>query len=288
MNFEIKLIESDLEKYLKLSPEFSEKVASKTIAIGAASNGEPIGLLLANLTAMSAEISYIFVKEQFRNKNVASNLLQFLDKKLEQDKFAITFASYESSISSKPILEHIFLEKLKWHGPRLHYIKCKFDSFAFDPPWLHLEYPLPIGFEIFSWSELLQEEKDKLRHANEKGLIPDFISPFNEEEKIEPLNSLGIRYKGAVIGWMITHRVSPDTILYASFFIKKEWQHGGVAVRLLCDAIKLQKQTKIAWALLEANILKTEPSWIKFIERRLVPYSHEVTYLKQVWKAPQK
>jgi hypothetical protein len=32
------------------------------------------------------------------------------------------------------------------------------------------------------------------------------LGPFVEEERIELLNSLGLRYKGEVVGWHITHR----------------------------------------------------------------------------------
>lgn len=82
-----------------------------------------------------------------------------------------------------------------------------------EAPWLNKNYRFSPSFTFFPWQEITPEERLNLQKQQETSLwIPDELSPFKHEENLEPLNSLGLRYEGEVVGWVITHRLSPDTI----------------------------------------------------------------------------
>jgi len=111
------------------------------------------------------------------------------------------------------------------------------------------------------------------------------MSPLGAEEKIiEYTNSLGLRYKKEVIGWMITHRIAPDTIRYTSLYVDPEYQYKGPSIRLLIESMVLQTRSTIKWALFEINLDQINPSWYKFVQKRLAPYSQKITEIYKTWK----
>lgn len=255
------------------------------IEIGATLSGQPIGILRVTFipALFYAEVNALFVEEEHRKHGIATEMFVCLQKELKKEKCPVLICEYPSGKITTSDLEEI-LKQLNWEGPRLLTIHCKFDATIFHPPWLDKAPPLPEGFHEFPWDQLTEIDRSKLMHQEEREMFPLEVSPFGSKEKdIEMSNSLGLRYKGEVVGWMVTHRKAPDLITYTCFYIQKRWQMTGVAVKLLCDSIQLQLRGDVKWAALEVNMEKTEPSWMRFLERRLIPYAQEVHYTKCCW-----
>ena len=110
-----------------------------------------------------------------------------------------------------------------------------------------------------------------------KPWFPDQLNPFQDEAFIEPLNSLGLRYKGEIVGWMITHRTARDTIRYTAIYIREDLQEFGLAIPLLIESIKRQvgneedpvdKATFIAFMEMKAMV--------RFVRRYMAPYVDEL------------
>lgn len=272
--------DSTLHRFLDAHPEH--------LAFGAVVDGQPVGILLATLVPVLhlSEIQGLFVDPSQRNRGIATQLMQSLQLELIQEKFKLILFSYSSENSYVSILEHL-LSKLHWGEVKINRIHCRFDGYTFSPPWLQLQYSLPLDFHIFPWEELQPTEREKLIHREEHRFFPLEISPFKDETRIEMLNSLGLRHKGEVVGWIITHRIAEDLICYSALYVERRWQQSGIAIRLLCDAINLQKESRIQWAELEVNVGLTESGWLRFVERRLIPYTTSVSYIKQSWKSLQ-
>lgn len=270
-----------------VEPQYREFLTRKenTIAFGATYQGLPIGILIAECKPLiqTALIQTIFVMEEHRHHGVGTQLLEAFHEELKKLNYLLLLFTYSSDEPWAPSLEHI-IATLGWPKPRIVEIECLFDAFTFDPPWIHLQITLPTGYNTFPWAELLPDQRRKLMHQQKSGLFPENLSPFNAEQQIEQLNSLGLEYKGEVIGWMITHRIAPDTIRYSSLFIQRRWQMSGVAILLLRDSILKQKQSEVHWAKLRLNIGDTESSWLQFVKRRLMPYAHHITTHKEAWK----
>lgn len=255
------------------------------VAIGATVEGQPVGLVLATVfrALRVAEIHSLFVTEEYRNRKIGTRLLTTLQKELASENCYLVTFLYSEESSSTPFLEHI-LKELHWSESRLFSVQCRFDGRTFNPKWISREYKFPEGFQVFPWKELTQQDRDFLTRRMQQKAIPMTVNPFHNEESIEYMNSLGLRYRGEVIGWMITHKQDEETIKYSSLYIVREFLKQGPAIFLLSEAIRKQIQSPIPWAILEVNISQTELSWLQFIKKRLFPHAISVTHIKQTWK----
>ena len=105
-------------------------------------------------------------------------------------------------------------------------------------PWVSA-YKLPNSFEIFSWTDLsLSERHDLERQQETQHWIPDTLVPFKYENSMEPLNSVGLQYRGQVVGWVITQRFRTDTICYSCSYIRPDLQRRGRIIPLYAEAIR--------------------------------------------------
>ena len=112
-------------------------------------------------------------------------------------------------------------------------------------------------------------------------VYPEILSPWSDEEIIEPLNSLGLRYEDQVVGWMITHRVAENTIRYTKMFVRKDLQSLGRAISLLAKAIKLQLETREDSKAV-FTVFADNTEMIRFVNKRLAPYLNSI---RQSWGA---
>lgn len=286
---------ASLQEYDKLTTEHSRPCLRSqhpdgltetiSIAIAVKEEEKPVALILASLIPIfhSAEIHSFNVLGSHLQIALGVELLTFLENELIKEKCKIAFFTYPEDNYYSLFLEKILRER-NWKGPRYFKIYLRFISAAFHPPWLRNDYTYPPYFHAFPWSELTKEDIKHIHFLESQDLAPKTISPFSKQEKIDFSNSLGLRYKGKVVGWMITHRIAPDTIRYVSLFILKEFEKLGPSIKLLCDSIILQQKGDVPWADFELNLEQSPISWIKFVKRRLVPYANVVTYTRKCWK----
>ncbi len=252
------------------------------LAIGATWEEKPIGLVLASEMNFLhfAELYSIYVIEPHRHCKIATQMLSLLESELVKlGSNYITFV-YPTEDPTTPYLENL-LQNLGWSSPRLFSIHCRFDEKMLTSPWLNKDLQLSSAFSIFPWKELTAEERRFLIHQQEQGAFSPSVSPFGKEEAIlENINSLGLRYNNKVVGWMITHRVAPDTIRYSALYIQREFQYRKEAIILLSKAIKLQKEAGVPWGIMDINIAQIEPSYLQFVQKRYIPFAHTVTYTR--------
>ena len=133
---------------------------------------------------------------------------------------------------------------------------------------------MPAAFEIFPWSELKEFEKEQLRNRNsQSNWYPEILSPFREMNIIEPLNSLGLRHKGKVVGWQINHRIALDTIRYTSMFVRDDLQNFGLAIPLMSEAIRRQLYCGQFWIDRATFVVPYEmTAMIRFVHKHMMPY----------------
>ncbi len=151
------------------------------------------------------------------------------------------FALVYVSNATTPSLEYI-LNQCNWSTPQLRMLICSSSRDCIkDAPWLKLENALPSSYKTFPWVKLTVEERKFMqkKQANSPW-YPEILCPFQEEESIEPVSSLGLSHKGEVVGWIITHRVARDTVRYTKLFVKQELQKLGRAIPLIAKSIRLQ------------------------------------------------
>jgi GNAT superfamily N-acetyltransferase len=277
------LKDSTAAKYEKLTfPPFrpllrnvdSEK---SIIAIAASYLEQPVGLALAEIwqNDSSAQVHSIFVEPPHRGAGIGTALLTRLEEELSQRGCTKTELVYITGKPTTPALERL-LEKCNWAHPQPRMLICKGQAEAImEAPWMKRYSRIPSSYSIFPWLEITQEERQAIQQQQEaQPWIPENLIPFQCEKNLEPLNSLGLRYRGQVVGWVINHRISSDTIRYTSAFVREDLQKMGRVISLFYEAGKRQVEAKIP------NVIWATPlfhkSMVAFIKNHWAPYLNSV------------
>ncbi|MBD2078603.1 GNAT family N-acetyltransferase [Leptolyngbya sp. FACHB-17] len=203
------------------------------IAIGASENNQPVGLILAEIQAQSAKILSLFVKAEYRNQGIATRLIDRIEQALISLGCQETYLVYAAGKQTAKALERV-LEKCGWADPEPRMLICRCTPQAMQQASWVQRAVLPRSFEIFPWTELTLADRAALLNAN---WYPSSLSPFEYEASMEPLNSLGLRYQGEVVGWMITQRLCSDTLCYSCSYIRPDLQQRGRIIPLYAEAI---------------------------------------------------
>lgn len=259
---------------------------SPVFGVAAILEGHAVGIALATAHTKIhiANIHCLAIEKRYAHADLAGRLLQSLTELLLDQKITFAHFIYSKEDSFSIILEEIF-PKNSWQGPHPQIIECLFKRAEFNPFWWHKNIPLAEGFEEFLFKNLKQEEQKDLIHRFEQGLIPSFVFPFGHEKSlIEYKNSLGLRYKGKVVGWMITHRIEPDKIRYSYLYLEDDFAYTRYWLKLLIDALKIHKDMhNVTYGSLEINLDQISKRWIKFIERKLYPHTCKITHKNLFW-----
>lgn len=254
------------------------------IGVEAIKNDELIGFALAvcELEISKGRLASLFVKEEERNKRIGSDLLQQLEKELKKEGCEAVCTEYAEDNLTKESFEKI-LSHMGWSTPYIYMVCCHYDIKKFNPPWFKKSYDLPDSFQEFNWKDLTNSQRGRLIYLATQSTFHSSVSPFVEENTIEYSNSLGLRHKNHVIGWIVTHRMDPETIVYSALYLDLQFHHTGYALRLLTDAIKLQQQSSVPYILFRVNLEQINRSWLNFVKKRLIPYAQKVQRIKWSW-----
>jgi GNAT superfamily N-acetyltransferase len=285
------LNDSTAVKYEKLTfPTFRYVLRSidsqkSVMALAASYLEQPVGLALAEIREDNsfAEVLSIFVEPPQRCAGIGTALLTRLEEELSQRGCTKAKLSYITGKSTTPALERL-LQKCNWTCPQPRMLICKGQAeVIIQAPWMKRYSRLPSSYSIFPWLEITQEERQAIQQQQEtQPWIPEDLIPFQYEKDLEPITSLGLRYQGQVVGWMINHRLSPDTIRYTCSFVRKDLQKMGRIISLYAEAAKLQVQAKIS------NVIWTVPvaheSMANFVKHRWAPYLASLGETKGTFK----
>ncbi|MCF2145974.1 TIGR03032 family protein [Desmonostoc muscorum LEGE 12446] len=235
------------------------------IGLSASLDGAIVGFAISErLNPQQAEIISLFVLPEYRCQGIGRRLVAYLERELAQQGCVEIILSYSTNTLTNVALEPL-LQKLHWQPPQINLVLGKTATEKIAPaPWLN-KYPLPPAFEVFPWLDA--------------GLS---LPPNVEAHRLEPLNSLGLRYRGEVIGWVLTHRVAPDTIRYTTVSIAQAFEKRGRGVSLLAEAIRRQVDSGVPY--LTGSVSYRYPRLLQFVERHLTPYLTGVGEVRQTSK----
>jgi GNAT superfamily N-acetyltransferase len=242
-----------------------------TIAVGASVSDKPVGLALAEiLTDGSAKVLSIFVEPNFRSLGIGTALLHTLEKELilrgcTNIEIVYTFSQL-TTLALEPLLQ-----KCNWSSPKPRMLICKTTTDdMINAPWMKLSR-LPASYEIFPWMEITPQERVALKkQQEEKQWMASDAIPFDYEQDLEPINSIGLRYKGEVVGWLITHRTAADTIRYTCSYVRPDIQKMGRIIPLYIRATQLQMEAGISRGTWTVSLIHT--SMIAFVKKHMGPY----------------
>lgn len=260
---------------------------SNVIAVGAEVEGVPVALAIARLDrlddamTMQGQVLSLFVTPDRRNRGLGRLLLTHLETELGDRGCQQLEMRYLSGPQS-PALERILVQQ-QWFAPQAIALVCyaSTDRVRQAPPPHLVDYlgrwldRLPPGYQFFPWAELTAAARAALDQRMQSDALMQRFNPFLEGDKLEPLNSLGLRYEDRIIGWVITHRTAADTIRYTQMYVDPASQPLSRSTLLLAKAIQLQVEhlphTKGTFRVDIDNA-----PMVKFVHRRLKPYLDEV------------
>ena len=259
-----------------------------TIAIGESCFGQPVGLALARWCPNHevAHVRSIFVKTPFRGRGLGTALLEALEDELQRCGFARVTAEYATPRPSTRTVE-CMLAKRGWDAPAPSYVIAHSPAIKImKAPWLY-DYDVPDDYRIIPWEAVQPEALEDIRQEQKhKPFVEEGLLPFPIGVPVDPETSLGLRHRGTLVGWMLTKRVAPGTLLYDRLYVRPEYRRLGRAVLLLAATIKRQYA-------LEGHrpgcggIWRTDASnrpMVAFIKRRLGPYLDSLTEVYRVEK----
>lgn len=281
------LNEAQIERYKALSiPSahflFAEKESH--LAFEAHLNDRLVGLILASLRDFRALVQSMMVLESFRKQGIATALFGFFQDYVTQQKHITAIEiRYEQSSFYAPIIEKL-ISHYQWNPGSLYLVRCFFDVQKFKAPWFQRPFRTLSNVEIFNLKDLQPADRTIIRYWEDQGRLIHYLSPLLDEDQIERLNSLGMRYHGQIAGWCMTCRKDLETIQYYALFMNQDLHLSGLGIALLAHSIRIQQGSPIRWAIFEANLDYIDPAWKRFILKRLMPYADKIERMKSAFK----
>lgn len=195
---------------------------------------------------------------------------------VERDLILLGHDGMEGEFEIKPGLKEL-LGELSWKPLQVYYEEYWVEIKDFNPPWFNPPPTLPDGFKLVRWNERSQQDTQTME---EWAKNEDFYLSEEELFPIEPLNSLILKHKDKIAGWIECHRLDALTVRYTYLFVFPEFRHSGVMLPLLAHSIWIQKTHPIEFAVYEirknANFKLPPQSWVTFVKKNLALHTKKI------------
>lgn len=258
-------------------PEQGDERAVQPVAFVARRDGQAIGLVLGEQPLARAEdepgpeLLSLFVAPPTRRQGVATALLERLETELRARGESELKAVYMGGRPGNAALERV-LAKRGWSAPRVRTVTLRFTPRgARNTPW-YGRVTLSDRYQIFPWSELTAEERAEIRRSQaERPWIPPGLEPWmHDRHSFDAVSSVGLRYEGRVVGWVINHRVSPGTVRFTCSYMRKDLGRRGRILPLYTAALQRLEETGCEECLF---ITPMEfPTMVDFVKDRCAPW----------------
>lgn len=193
--------------------------SGNVIGLGLCVENQPIGFGLARILAdAESEMLSVFVSTPYRGKGLGTQLLTQLEEMLCYRGCIRSRAIYTTQTRSTAIVEHL-LQKTGWTPPQRRLVIFRFDRRILTAPWLRRVHVNP-PYEVVPWSEVREDELESVRtRRRAQACIPEYLLPFEQADSPHCTISVALRCNGELVGWLIGHAISPDTVRYTKLWI---------------------------------------------------------------------
>jgi len=285
-------------------PEQGDRRQIDPLALAAWRGGEPVGLLLAELPVEGekAEVLSVYVRPAVRGQGIASALVAEVENLLRAGRFAEIVAVYTAgkppfgergrSLASEPApgqrlgpremdekpeiayLERIFVRR-GWSPPEPRTLSVRFTPEAAMAAPLFAEKRrrvLARDLEIFPWSELQPAEHREMKRSNDRRRwIEPALEPWRFDRFGFDPSSVGARYRGRVVGWVINHRVSEEVVRFTCSFMRKDLSRRGRILPLYHAVLERLQPTPCRLCTFVTPF--SYPGMVGLIRRWIVPFA---------------
>lgn len=217
------------------------------IGVLAAVEKKPVGLLLStdDNTAENYRIHSFLVDPRYRKMGIGSAMIDRIEGYVQEKGARKIDLYYRTHWPSRVYLEKILSGK-GWSDPRKELILVKGDAQNVNKLFMHHRLDLPQDYEFDFFRNLTSEDRASiLNRKKEENWYLDYLDPFVQENTIFHPASLVLRYRGQVIGWVISHLITPGLNEFTALFIDPEHRPFKLAHLLMRQAITLQQKANI-------------------------------------------
>jgi GNAT superfamily N-acetyltransferase len=253
----------------------SESIA----ALGATVFAQPVGLIYALPTSRPRTymVASFYVAPKFRQRGIGTALLQALTQHLTARNACDALALSYTRPTNTPATPCVaLLKKFGDHAPTLTQLIVTTDAERYlQAPWHHT-FRFSPGYRCFFWRETTAAQRAAFQaQFGAQPCFPQELSPFVWEDRIEPLNSVGLTYHDRLVGWMITERLNVDAILYARAYVVPELQHFGKYFwQLVYEAVNAAYQQRVNQGVFTVDPANTHMR--QLVYRRMRSYVNEI------------
>ena len=260
---------------IRLPWESEQRLVQPAALVARSPLQQTVGLALAELPVRDGdgppELLSLFVAPERRRESIGTRLVAVMEDLLRSRGASSVETVYMTGKPSIAAVERILAAR-GWEPPVLRSISVRLTKAeAFSFPW-YGRMRLPPGAEIFSWTDLTGGERRQLQQSNERApWIPNGLQPWRHDQlDFDPVTSVGLRYRGEVVGWMINHLIDAQTVRVSCSFMRKDLSRRARSVLLYSEAIRRLGET--ACELCTFITPTTYPEMVEFLRRHCSPY----------------
>ncbi|MFN7916628.1 MAG: hypothetical protein U0Q55_14900 [Vicinamibacterales bacterium] len=266
-----------LQPALRLPAEPEQRLV-QPLGMVARVAGQAVGLALAEVPVRHEdgppELLSVFVAAGARQQRIGTALVAAVEADvLGARGFSGLEAVYTTGKPGIAAVERIF-EARGWEAPVVRTVSVRFTmAEALATPWYGRMGLLPKDAEIFSWVDLTPAERQALKDSNtRKPWIANSLQPWRHDQVgFDPVSSVGLRYRGEVVGWVINHRMDAKTVRFTCSFMRKDLSKRARIVPLYSEALRRLSETDCEVCTLVTPTVY--PGMLEFIRRHCSPYA---------------
>jgi GNAT superfamily N-acetyltransferase/predicted GNAT family acetyltransferase len=185
------------------------------------------------------ELLSVYTLPQFRKAGVGTALVGGIEDTLRGLAAARVQAVYMNRRADTAALERVFVKR-GWNGPVLRTVTVRFTPQEAATTAWYGKMRLSADYEIFPWLELRAAERAELRasHAREPWIATGLEPWRHESYAFDPASSVGMRYRGQVVGWVINHPIDAQTLRFTCSFMRADLARRGRILPLYSASIE--------------------------------------------------
>jgi len=220
-----------------LFPDLSKqksRIQKPFIGVIAIQNRQPIGLILASseFTQTIYRIHSFLVHPSFRQQGIGRNLVQAIEKNIQQRGGKKIEGMYRSHWQSVPYLQQI-LQQQNWTNPKnqLIYVNGKVANAL---AYFDSSNQKNNTFSFLSFTQLKKSDLEFIqkKQAFKQWFAPN-LHPLIAQKTIHPDCSFLVKRETEIIGWIVAHRLQADLNEITAFFIDEKYRSYRLAYQMI-------------------------------------------------------
>ncbi len=208
------------------------------LALGASIWGQAAGVAVVHTGNEAAQLMDLYVLPAYRQAGVGTALLAAMEEAVQSSGVGKLHTLYRPD-EHTPAFERV-LAKAGWAEPQLTHLVfwTTRGQDALHLDWVQ-KYRFRPPYEVIPWPEVTEAERACIAARGEAGWYPTGLSPFHRPvEAWDPETSLGLRYHGEIVGWVLNVREAPLQLLIEILFVDPPLQRLGKGFMLIGEVTR--------------------------------------------------